>query len=166
LLEKRKGGNFMKRILKMILTGVLLFCTVFSIVGCFREKSEEEIARDYITRCAKIEVPTDSEIVYSISEESKGFVQGNTFQYTVFEFENEPTDWLNRNSFEEDKYGGEKFEMAFSGAVTFLPNEIEEIPQEFLPNFKEESYYYLRLEDVYFVYLPQKLWLIAIIPMG
>ena len=128
----------MKKFLGLLLTGILLFCTAFSIVGCFREKSEEEIARDYITRCSKIEVPMESEIIYLISEDSKGFVQGNDFQYTVFQFESEPTDWLNRNSF--NKEANENFEQAFSGAVTFLPNEIEEIPQEFLPDFKEENY--------------------------
>ena len=154
----------MKRILKLLLTGILLFCTIFSIAGCFREKSEEETARDYITRCSKIEVPTDSKIVYLISEESKGFVQGNDFQYAVFQFEIEPTDWLNKNSF--NKEANEKFERSFSSALRDKPDELEEIPQEFLPDFKEENYYYLKMEDIYFVYLPQQLWLIVIIPMG
>ena len=152
----------MKRILKMILTGVLLFCTVFSIVGCFGEKSEEEIARELIEANSKVEVPMDSEMVYHFVESDTGFRE-EQFQYTVFQFESEPTDWLNRNSFEEDNYGGEEFERYFSSALSTKPSELGEIPQEFLPNFKEK-YYFLRTENIGFVYLPKKLLLIAINP--
>ena len=153
----------MRKFLGLVLTGILLFCTVFSIAGCFREKSEEEIARRLIAANSKVEVPTNSEMVYLISEESNGFVHGGDFQYAVFEFESEPTGWLNRNYFEEGNYGGEAFERSFLSVLRDKPEELEEIPQEFLPNFEEE-YYYLKTEDVYFVYLPQNLLLITIIP--
>ena len=77
----------MRKFLGLLLTGILLFCTIFSIAGCCREKSEEETARRLIAANSKVEVPTNSEMVYLISEESKGFVHGGDFQYAVFEFD-------------------------------------------------------------------------------
>ena len=151
--------------LTLFLTIITCFCFLF---GCGLKKSEDEIARDYIIRCADMEeLPRDSITVYLISEEQKGFVQGNSFLYAVFQLESEPTDWLNENSFENslDEEKSKRYELGFSGAVSTIPDKLGEIPKEFLPNFENE-YYYLQLEDIDFVYLPQDLLLITVIASG
>ncbi len=143
---------------------ITCFCTLF---GCVPKKSEDEIARNLIEINSKVELPTDSTIIYHLRDkEEKGFVHGGSFQYTVFQLESEPTDWLNVSSFEnsldEDKC--KRFKLFFLSALSEMPDRLGEIPQEFLPNFNER-FYYLKTDEVYFVYLPQDLLLITIIPM-
>ena len=156
----------MKKFLKvfaLMLVSLLCFVCLF---GCGPKKSEDEIARNYIIRCADMEeLPRDSTTVYLISEKQKGFVQGNAFQYAVFQLESEPTDWLNANSFENslDEEKSKRFERSFLSVLMYMPDKLGKIPQEFLPNF-DEQFYYLKTDDVYFVYLPQDLLLITIIP--
>ena len=151
----------MRKFLGLVLTGVLLFCTVFSIVGCFGEKSEEEIARNKIERLTGIEIPMDAEIVYHIREEDK-FLNGRRFMYTVFQFESEPTDWLNENAFSKEE--NDEIERRYSGGFDLSPVEKEEIPEKFLPDFKEEYYPLLTENFVYFVYIPRDCMLTVLIP--
>ena len=155
----------MKIHIKVIVSLLLIVGCLVCSTGCTNKKSEEEIAIDYIERCSRMELPIDSKLVYLLSDEAKGFQQGNVFQYTVFQLKNEPADWLNENSFDNslDENKSNKFERFFSSALSDIPERVGEIDQEFLPNF-EKFYYYLKTEDVYFVYLPQDLLLITIIP--
>lgn len=151
----------MKRIVKAIILIVLSVVCFVCFFGCNSRKSEDEIARDRIISLTSIEVPVESKIVYH-SRDSEKFLTGRRAMYTVFEFESEPTDWLNVNSFNKEK--NSEFEQFFQSVFDFLPIKSEEIPQEFLPNF-EESYYYLRTANsVYFVYIPQSFMLIVGIP--
>ena len=154
---------------KIFITIILCFvCTICS--SCFlsfgSQKSEDEIARDLILRNSKIEVPLNSDIIFQLRDkESKGCVHGGNFQYTVFLFKSAPMDWLNKNSFENslDKNKSKQFERYYSSVLSSKPEKLGGIPQEFLPNLNE-FYYYLQTEDVYFVYTPQNLKLITIIP--
>ena len=151
----------MKRLVKEIISFLLIVLCLISSTGCVNKKSEEEIARDRIISLTAIEVPVESKIVYH-SRDPEKFLTGRRAMYTVFEFESEPTDWLNENSFNKEK--NSEFEQFFPSVFDFLPVKREEIPQEFLPNF-EESYYYLRTTNrVYFVYIPKSFMLIVGIP--
>ena len=155
----------MKIKLRKITIVLFILCFVF-LFGCNSRKSEDEIARNLVEVNAKVELPKDSKIIYHLRDkEEKGFVHGGSFQYTVFQLESEPTDWLNVSSFEnsldEDKC--KRFELFFLSALSEMPDGLGEIPQEFLPNFNER-FYYLKTDDVYFVYLPQDLLLFTIIP--
>lgn len=148
------------------ITIVLFILCFVCLFGCGPKKSEDEIARNLIEINSKVELPTDSTIIYHLRDkEEKGFVHGGSFQYTVFQLENEPTDWLNENSFENslDEEASKRFELFFLSALSEMPDRLGEIPQEFLPNFNEQ-FYYLKTDNVYFVYLPQDLLLITIIP--
>ena len=151
----------MKGILRNVVSVLLLLCLAFSIVGCFREKSEEEIARNKIERLTGIEIPMDAEIVYHIREEDK-FLNGRRFMYTVFQFESEPTDWLNENSFSKEE--NDEIEWHYSGGFDLSPVEKEEIPEKFLPDFKDEYYPLLTENFVYFVYIPRNCMLTVLIP--
>ena len=110
----------------------------------------------------KIEVPTNSEIVYHLREESEGFVHGRDFQYTVFQFETEPTEWLNENMFSLGK--STEFEKFFLGGLKTKPSEMEEIPQKFLPSFEEDYLWLMTDECIDFYFNPQKLFLIVQLP--
>lgn len=149
---------------KIFITIILCFvCTICS--SCFlsfgSQKSEDEIARDRIISLTKIEVPVESKIVYH-SREATEFVNGRRAMYTVFEFESEPTDWLNENSFDKEK--SFELEKEFLGGFDMGPVKIEEIPKEFLPDFESE-YYYLKVDKfIYFVYVPQRCTLAVLIP--
>lgn len=147
--------------LTLFLTIITCFCCLF---GCGLKKSEDEIARNLIEVNAKVELPTDSEIIYHLRDKHERF-QGIGFQYTVFQLESEPMDWLNENSFENslNEEASKRFERSFSSALMYMPDRLGKISQEFLPNFENE-YYYLKTDNVYFVYLPQDLLLITIIP--
>lgn len=147
------------KIISLFFAGMLCFCCFF---GCQPKKSEEQIARDRIASLTEIEVPGESKIVYHYREATK-FLTGRRAMYTVFEFECEPTDWLNENSFDKEK--NSEFESFFLPGLRHLPKEVRgEIPPEFLPNL-EETYYYLWTENfIYFVYIPQNFMLIVLIP--
>ncbi len=151
----------MKRILKNIVSVLLLLCLAFSIVGCFWSINEEDSMRRLIVANSKVEVPSNSEMVYRLVEGETGFRE-EQFQYAVFQLESNPTDWLNKNSFTK-KGMDDEFERCFSSALKTKPDDIEEIPQEFLPDFNE-VYYYLRTENIYFAYSPQSFLLFVINP--
>lgn len=146
---------------KVILSLFIIVCLLFSFSGCFLidRRSEEEIARDRIARLAQIEVPMEAEIVYHFREKDE-FLTGRKPQYTVFQFESEPTDWLNENSFLQGRIYD--FEKYFS--LSAIPSAVlKEISEKFLPNF-ENSHYSLLTEDfVYFFYSEQDLLLMVLI---
>ena len=144
------------------LTLFLTMLTCFSFLfGCGPKKSEDEIARDRIISLTEIEVPVNSKVVY-VSREPTKFLTGRRAMYAVFQFESEPTDWLNVNSFYKEK--DSEFERYFPCVFDFLPAKREEIPQEFLPNFEEDYYYLSTTNSVYFVYMPKSFILIVGIP--
>ncbi len=143
---------------------LVLITSFFCLFGCVPKKSEDEIARNLIEINSKVELPTDSTIIYHLRDKEEKW-QGIGFQYTVFQLENEPTKWLDENSFESslDEEASKRFECSFSSALMYMPDRLVEIPQEFLPNF-DEQFFYLLTDNVYFVCLPHDLLLITIIP--
>ena len=154
----------MRKGLRTLFTFLLIIICLVCSTGCVNKKSEDEIARSLIEKNSKVKLPTDTEIIYHIRDKEERF-QGIGFQYTVFQVKKEVMDWLYENSFESslDENKSNKFEGFFSSALREKPDRLGEIPQEFLANF-DEFYYYLKTDNVYFVYLPQDLLLITIIP--
>ena len=129
---------------------MLLFSCAFVGCGERERRSEEEIARDHIVFYSGIEVPTNSKMVYRYFRE--GFRELE--EYTVFQFESEPTDWLNKTSFSRGP--NEQLERFFPPLYT-----LEEISQDYLPNFEEEYFGFMTDDYNYFIYVPQRLLLIV-----
>lgn len=149
--------NRKKIVISALIIGCMLFCTaaVFLLTGC--ERTEKDV-REYIKINSEIEVPIDSEIVYHIYDDAT-FLTGRRAQYTVFKFENEPTNWLKENTFSEGR--DENFEMYFMSSLAFLPVETEEIPGEFFPEFEKDYLWLETNSSVYFFYNIQNFMLIV-----
>ena len=163
----------MKRIKKLLTIGLaflLMLCMSVNLVGC--SSIEEKEARSRIESCFDIEVPKDAKMVYNHYQswqESTG--------YTVFIFEQEPTDWLNESEFIKEK--DEDFERKTKETVdSFFKfsnrtlgdgggcsgKGVKDLSQEYVPNFEKE---YLWKEDkrdeadsVALIYVPEKLMLV------
>ena len=161
----------MKRILTIGIALFLMLCMSVSFVGCAGIKEKE--ARSRIKNCFDIEVPKEAKMVYNYYQswqESTG--------YTVFIFEQEPTDWLNENEFSKEK--DEEFERKTKEAVEsyfefskqatpedaeFLGSGLKVLPEEYIPDFEKE---YCWKEDnrddaednVALIYVPEKLMLV------
>lgn len=133
----------------------ILFFSIFVLTGC---TNKEEESRNRIKDITTIDVPNDSTIAYHHYDDV--FVNGRRAQYTVFVFEEEPTNWLDENDFISIKdYENEGYFLEYFG---FLTLEIEDIPNEYLQDF-ELDYLWIRTENVYFFYYPTKLMLTVFI---
>lgn len=134
----------------------MVFCLgIFS--GCTNYEWQE---RERITELTGIEIPSNTKVVYHYFDNS--FVNGRHAQLTVYEFCEEPTEWLKENEFLDIKNVGKEEEFfdtewyaTTSGAGT--------IPEEFIPNF-ENHYYWLEKQRVYFLYFTDSLRLIICVP--
>ena len=145
-----------KKIIYFGLVAVMLL-SVFGLKAC-TNRNEYKYARERIEDLTEIEVPIDSEIVYHIYDDAT-FLTGRRAQYTVFKFENEPTNWLKENTFSEGR--DENFEMYFMSSLAFLPVETEEIPDEFFPEFEKDYLWLETNSSVYFFYDIQNFMLIV-----
>ena len=152
--EARKQLCVVKNLIFLGVTAILALC-MFLLAGC--ERTEKDV-REYIKINSEIEVPIDSEIVYHIYDDAT-FLTGRRAQYTVFKFENEPTNWLKENTFSEGR--DENFEMYFMSSLAFLPVETEEIPDEFFPEFEKDYLWLETNSSVYFFYDIQNFMLIV-----
>ena len=164
----------MKKIKKLLTIGLavlLMLCMSISLVGC--TAIEEKEARSRIKGCFDIEVPKEAKMVYNYYQSWQ-----ESIGYTVFIFEQEPTDWLNESEFLKEK--DENFESKTKEAVNtyfefsknatpedteFLGSGLTVLPEEYLPDFEKE---YLWKEDkrenendsVALIYIPEKLMLV------
>ena len=101
----------MKKIKKLLTIGLavlLMLCMSISLVGC--TAIEEKEARSRIKGCFDIEVPKEAKMVYNYYQSWQ-----ESIGYTVFIFEQEPTDWLNESEFLKEK--DENFESKTKEAV-------------------------------------------------
>lgn len=143
-----------KRISKVVISLIIAFILMFSFSGCFLfdQRSEEEKARDGVVFYTGIEVPTDAEIVYHHADGFRDYLQ-----YTVFQFESEPTVWLNENLFfvENDQYFGYDFNRACQSWANY-----KDIPAEYQVELNN-AYWGLKKETHFLVFLPNELRLIV-----
>ena len=89
-IVKNKDGDFMKRILKMIITGILFFCTAFSIVGCGEETGngmteEERIAYENIEKY-HAEMIASPECQFNLEYRIANRTRGNQYNFETNEF--------------------------------------------------------------------------------
>ncbi len=148
-----KGLGGIRGILRFM-TAIFMALCMFLLAGCARTEKD---ARRYIKNVSGIEVPAESELIYQYYQ---SYFQDRSPQYTVFQFERDPVEWLDESGFSEEK--SEEFERDFMWDVhgwAKIP-----FPEEYIPTF-ENSYSWLELkpEYVYFIYMPQKQWLIVFI---
>ena len=136
-----------------IMLTVVMLISVFGLAGC---TNEDAFARQRIKEITEVEIPDDSKILYHHIDNT--FVNGRRDQHTVFEFENEPTDWLTENAFSDVRDA--KNENYFSDDWGFMTIKTEEVPNEYIPDF-ENTYFWLRTKRVYFFYFPDKFMLIV-----
>ena len=160
-----------KIVLTVGLSVLLMLCINISLVGCAGTK--EKAARSRINGYFDIEVPKEAKMVYDYYQswqESTG--------YTVFLFEQEPTDWLNESGFLKEK--DEEFELKTKEAVdryfefskqaepedtAFLGSGLTILPEEYLPDFEKEYWWKERKRDdawdsVALIYVPEKFMLV------
>ena len=160
-----------KKLLTIGLAFLLLFCMSVSLVGC--APIEEKEARSRIKNCFDIEVPKEAEMVYNYYQSWQ-----ESIGYTVFIFEQEPTDWLNESTFYKEK--DEEFERKTKQAVDsyfefsknatpedtkFLGSGLTVLPEEYLPDFEKEYWWKEHKRDnefdiVALLYVPEKLMLV------
>ena len=162
-----------KKILTILLSFLLMLCISVSLFGCAAIKEKE--ARSRIKNLFDVEVPKDAKMVYNYYQSWQ-----ESFGYSVFIFEQEPTDWLNESKFLKEK--DEKFEskakktvdnyFEFSKRATpedteFLGNGLTVLPEEYLPDFEKEYWWkeYKREEwdCISLIYIPEKLMLVFFI---
>lgn len=152
----RATGKVYGKIGKVLRGAAAVFmgaCILLS-AGCARTEKD---ARRYIKNVSGIEVPAESELIYQYYQ---SYFQDRSPQYTVFQFERDPVEWLDESGFSEEK--SEEFERDFMWDVHSWART--PFPEEYIPTF-ENSYLWLEMkpEYVYFIYMPQKQWLIVFI---
>ena len=163
-----------KKILTILLSFLLMLCISVSLFGCAVIKEIE--ARSRIKNFFDVEVPKDAKMVYNYYQNWQ-----ESLGYTVFIFEQEPTDWLNESKFLKEK--DEKFEskakktvnnyFEFSKQATpedteFLGNGLTVLPEEYLPDFEKEYWWKEYKIDnewdcISLIYIPEKLMLVFFI---
>ena len=152
----------------LLLTLLIIVIMPFVAVNCFTlidglEKyaincgyeSDEDKAKDRIYNLTGIEITQKVEMPYHLYEKITGIVPvpGRRFRYMVLKFENEPIELLNENSFIKGK--NKDYENKFLFHLEDKPKSLEDIPQEYLPNFNEEYYYKYTDNGIHFVYNKQ-----------
>ena len=154
----------MRRCKKPITIFFAIIACFCCFLGCKNQKSEEEIAREMIEKISDFELPADAEIVYNIRQKDGNHYQDAKYQYTVFQLKSVPTKWLEDNRFADssNEVKRKDFENSFSSLISAKPDNMESISSVYLPNYSE-PYYYLLMNDVYFMFSPHSMLLIAIV---
>lgn len=148
---QRKKFCWMKKFSCFGITFFMVISILF-LAGCARTEKD---ARKYIKNASGIDIPANSEMIYQYYQ---SYFQDVDPQYTVFQFESDPIEWLNENAFSEEK--NEEFEEYFNSSI--LGWAQTPFPEEYIPTF-ENCYFWLKTEWVYFVYSPDKKWLTTFI---
>ena len=146
---------------EVILSLFIIVCLLFSFSGCFLidRRSEDEKARSGVLFYMGIEVPMNARTVYHYETGFRDY-----FQYSVFQFDSEPTDWLNENSFFIEK--DESFEYKFNSLWEHWSSIKDAIPAQYQVML-DGTYWGLEKRneegDGFLVFLPNELRLIAYI---
>lgn len=150
--------------------GIVCIVGIVGLRGCTTEKQRLQYAIDTIEINAEIELPQVSKLLFRYSDNS--FHPGRHEDFSVLEFENEPTDWLKKNNFcsiaENPNSATGSFLDYFKRGYFrdyFENEEIEskKIPKEFVPNFNVD-YRWMIKNNIYFYYYPETLRLMVYIP--
>lgn len=139
---------------------------LFSLSGCDNEKRRLKSAINYIYEVTDIEIPEDCKLLFRYSDPS--FHSGMYEGYYVFEFAEEPTDWVKENFYNPT---GEKADVSYFWDFFtrgyfreyFEENKTERITEEFVPNFDTE-YLSLYKERIFIFYFPDTMRLMVYSP--
>jgi hypothetical protein len=155
---------------------ILIFFLCVGLTGCVTRNETLERIKYF---CG-VNIPEEAQIVYNFIDSSFGG-QGHGPQYTVFNFEEEPTDFFTSDF----SYGGKlywtspdgekQFTPVVSGTLSFTEgrmsideeNDIDDIiawckvPNEHLPNWESEYIYYKQALN-YLVYFKESKTLIYV----
>ena len=117
----------------------------YDIFGCGMSPEEREVYyRDRISTYTNAEMPIDSTMVLFKDNYTQS-IEGDIY-YCVYTFENEPTEWLNEASFNDEKNS-----IIESNFFKRIEEHFVGVEQEYLPDF-EETYFWLNPSGMYFVY--------------
>lgn len=155
--NKKKLGCF---IIVLVVLALLAFTIAFFVFGIPNSGDGEKTERNWIKKLTNIEVPQNTQMLYR-KEPPKGIfpVPGRELGYSVYQFESEPTDWLQENGFSSDP--NEKFASSFQD---YIPAFLDEtISSDYIPDFNKPYYWIMTENAVYFVYQPDKLMLMVFI---
>lgn len=163
-INGKKHAKILKQMLGCILLLAVCFAMSISMTGCseYAQKNNMKHAKERIYDITGIEIPSEAEPIYSFFDST--FVNGRRAQLVVFEFDEEPTEWIEDNKFKLWEAG--KVDPFFLKDFQFmtLKDEINEIPKEYQPNFEEVSWHkYDKNHMVYFYYYPSNQRLIVFI---
>ncbi|MFA5659929.1 MAG: hypothetical protein WC968_00830 [Bacilli bacterium] len=128
------------------------------LVGC---ASKENEARNRIKNYTNIEIPDNGEMVFHQKEDV--FIHGIISSYTVFSFEEKPSEFLSVPPFEEgpNKNFEDEYNNAFN--VYYKPNYTSrDVPEEYHVDWTNNYFYYKHVwEEVYFIYMENSQLLIV-----
>ena len=104
------------------------------------DKKQYEYAVESIKRDTDIDIPSDSELLFRIVDDS--FHPGGHYEYNVLIINNVSEEWLAQNNFTYSDYDGIKAynKSAFHRHFDSF-NEVVIIPNEYIPNFEDDHYW-------------------------
>ncbi len=157
--------NYKRNIL--ILLSVLLSSILISFAGCnLLGNRTEENAKEHIKDITNIDIPRDAKLLYRCADDDFG--PGRKSHLTVYQFEKEPTEWLNENKFltsEDDSLLVAENEHHFLEYFDFSTHDKNKIPREYVPDF-DKFYKWICPARVHFFYYPDTLRLIVYVAWG
>lgn len=161
IIGKRLRSVFV--ILTILLVGGIC---LFSLSGCDNEKRRLKSAINYIHEVTDIEIPEDSKLLFEYTDPS--FHSGMYEGYYVFEFAEEPTDWVEENFYNptgEKAHLGRFWDFFTRGYFReyFEENKTERITEEFIPNLDAE-YLLIFKNGIYILYFPDTMRLMVYSP--
>lgn len=144
----------MKKIKKLLTIGLvllLMLCMGF-VVGCTDNNQKENV----ITATEKntdVRIPQECKLLYNYTPENLNIfpVPGRDEDYYVFEFENEPTEFLEENGFSDEKSVDYEEELLRGGFGLMELSMAEKIPEEYMLDF-DSQYFWLEMKGYYFTY--------------
>ena len=144
----------MKKIKKLFTIGlaVLLMLCLGFVVG-FNDNIQKENVITATEKNTDVRIPQECKLLYNYTPENLNIfpVPGRDEDYYVFEFENEPTEFLEENGFSDEKSVDYEEELLRGGFGLMELSMAEKIPEEYMLDF-DSQYFWLEMKGYYFTY--------------
>lgn len=144
----------MEKIKKLLTIGlaVLLMPCMGFVVGCTDNNQKGNV----ITATEKntgVRIPQECKLLYNYTPGNLNIfpVPGRDEDYYVFEFENEPTWFLEENGFFDEKSVDYEEELLRGSFGLMELSMAEKIPEEYMLDF-DSQYFWLEMKGYYFTY--------------
>lgn len=153
----------MRNCLKFFALIFVIVTCLGGLLGCFSKTNSIEFARERLKEYG-VEVPIDSSIIY-LGKDEGSFGPGRPAMYIVFEFKEEPLEWLAEYNFQviEDKKESERATGSFVDNVKEQSELWGGVSQEYLPDFTHGYLYLTHGDAIYFVFTPHNLSLYVLV---